>query len=163
ILGIPMFGIMVVLAALLVVGLLGVVWVALRHRVIFRMGMRNIPRRRAQTALIVTGLMLSTLIMAAALVVGDSIDKSMTTEVYDSSGHVDGIVVASSGFVPRADLVARERLAPDTLSVLERALADAPVDGVMPLLEARVAVLHGDEGLAEPDVVLVGLDPAQLP
>lgn len=161
--GIPMNGIMVALAAILLVALLGVAWVAARRPVIFKMGMRNIPRRRAQTTLIVTGLMLSTLIMAAALIVGDSISASMTTEVYDSVGQVDEVVIASPSVETWADLVALERLDASALPVVEQALAGAPVDGVMPLLEARVAVLHDSAGLAEPDVVLVGLDPERLP
>ena len=46
--------------------LLFVAFIAVRNPVMFKMGLRNIPRRKAQTALIVVGLMLSTLIMSAA-------------------------------------------------------------------------------------------------
>src|SRR5687768_13362004 len=93
--GIPMSGIMVVLLALLALCLLAVAWVAWRRPVIFKLGVRNIPRRRAQTTLIVVGLMLSTLIIAAALGTGDTIDHSATAATYDSFGHVDELVVSS--------------------------------------------------------------------
>ena len=54
--GIPMSGILSVLVALLAVCLLSVAWVAWRRPVIFKLGVRNIPRRKAQSILIVVGL-----------------------------------------------------------------------------------------------------------
>ena len=74
--GIPMSGIMIVLLALLAICLLSVAWVAWRRPVIFKLGVRNIPRRKAQTILIVVGLMLSTLIISAALGTGDTLHYS---------------------------------------------------------------------------------------
>ena len=71
-------------------------WVAWRRPVIFKLGIRNIPRRKAQTTLIVVGLMLSTLIISAALGTGDTLDHSMTADIYDNLGRVDELVVASS-------------------------------------------------------------------
>src|SRR5262245_13686615 len=44
----------------------------------FRMGLRNIPRRRAQSVLVVAGLTLSTLVVTAAFVTGDTINHSFT-------------------------------------------------------------------------------------
>ena len=55
---------------------LSVAWIAWRRPVIFKLGARNIPRRRTQTVLIVAGLMLSTLIIAAALGTGDTVITS---------------------------------------------------------------------------------------
>jgi len=65
--------------------------------VIFKLGVRNIPRRKAQTILIVVGLMLSTLIIAAAFGTGDTLNHSVSATVYRQLGPVDEIVVASSG------------------------------------------------------------------
>ena len=48
----------------------------------FKLGVRNIPRRRAQTTLIVLGLMLSTVIISAAFTTGDTVDRSVTCQVY---------------------------------------------------------------------------------
>src|SRR3954468_6921991 len=94
--GIPMSTIVLVLASLLVVSLLSVAWVYARRRVIFRLGARNIPRRKAQTALIIFGLMLSTLIVTAALGPGDTVDSSMTSEVYGQLGPIDQFVADRS-------------------------------------------------------------------
>src|SRR5688500_12400905 len=93
--GIPMTSIMIVLLVLLTVCLVAVVWVAWRRPVVFKLGVRNIPRRRAQTSLIVVGLMLSTLIIAAALGTGDTIDWSATAATYDQLGEVDELVLYS--------------------------------------------------------------------
>ena len=68
--GIPMSSIATVLVVLLALCLLTVAYIALRNPIVFKMGLRSIPRRPAQTVLIVIGLMLSTLIVASALGVG---------------------------------------------------------------------------------------------
>ena len=90
--GIPMNAIMVVLLVLLGISLATVAVAALRNRVMFLVGLRNIPRRRAQTTLIIIGLMLSTLIISAAFTTGDTVDYSISSTVYDVMGHVDEVV-----------------------------------------------------------------------
>src|SRR4030042_2915487 len=90
--GIPMNDIMAVLLVLLGISLSTVAFVAWRNRVMFLIGVRNIPRRVAQTVLILIGLLLSTTIISAAFTVGDTVDHSITKMVYDTSGHVDETV-----------------------------------------------------------------------
>lgn len=67
-----------VIIMLVAVGLILLVLtvLGLRNRVLVRLGLRNIPRRRAQTVLIVIGLMLSTLIIAAAFGTGDTMSTA---------------------------------------------------------------------------------------
>src|SRR5690242_9690073 len=93
--GLSMNVIMVVLLILLGICLATVAWVAIRRPVIFKLGVRNIPRRKAQTVLIVVGLMLSTLIIAAALGTGDTIDHSVTAATYKGLGMTDELLVYS--------------------------------------------------------------------
>ena len=90
--GIPMNTIMYVLLALLAISLGAVAYVALRNRIFFMMGLRNIPRRMAQTVLIVIGLMLSTLIISAAFATGDTLDHSISKQAFTLLGHVDETV-----------------------------------------------------------------------
>src|SRR4030042_2695656 len=90
--GIPMNNILVVLLVLLGISLATVLLAALRNRVMFLVGLRNIPRRRAQTTLIIIGLMLSTLIISAAFTTGDTVDYSIRNAVYDSLGHADEVI-----------------------------------------------------------------------
>src|SRR3990172_583383 len=95
--GIPMNTIMIVLLALLAVSLGSVAYVALRNRIFFMMGLRNIPRRTAQTVLIVLGLMLSTLIISAAFGTGDTVDYSISNQAYTLLGHSDVEIEAEGG------------------------------------------------------------------
>ena len=55
----------------------------------FRLGVRNLPRRKSQTVLVVGGLALSTMIITSALGIGDTIDYSSKVDVYDDLGAVD--------------------------------------------------------------------------
>ena len=49
------------------------------------------------------------------------------------------------------------------LATVDGALADDPnVDGVMPILDARVSVVNETKQQAEPDMILIGADPARF-
>jgi putative ABC transport system permease protein len=158
-----MTGVMITLLIVLSLCLLSVAWVALRRPVVFKMGVRNIPRRRAQSTLIIVGLMLSTLIIGAALGTGDTIDYSMKSEVFDTYGQIDQLVVASHDVAADATMAGGSSIDASALGIVERALSDeANVNGVMPVLETRMPAQHDAASLAEPDVTLVGLDPARL-
>lgn len=161
--GVPTLAIMVVLIGLLALCLLIVIWIAWRRTVIFKLGVRNIPRRRAETILIVIGLMLSTMIVSAALGTGDTLDYSFNSDIYDNLGHVDELVVASRNGEAKVDLTADTAFADSSFTTVETAvLGDANVDGLMPMLDTHAPVSNGATNLAEPDVVLTGLDPTRL-
>src|SRR5436309_7796498 len=110
--GISMDTIMRVTLGLLIAITVVVAALALRHRLLLRLALRNIPRRRAQTVLIVVGLMLGTLIITAAFGTGDTMSYSLRSSTAHNLGAVDEIVVAngaterSAVFVP-ASLVDR--------------------------------------------------------
>ncbi len=65
--GIPADTLMYILLGLLALIFLGVGLTAWRYPLPFRLGVRNLPRRKSQTLLIIVGLALSTLIIASAL------------------------------------------------------------------------------------------------
>jgi putative ABC transport system permease protein len=75
--GISMNTIMVVVLALAIIVLAIVGLFAWRNPIMLRLALRNIPRRRAQTVLIVLGLMLATLLITAAFGTGDTMTYSM--------------------------------------------------------------------------------------
>ena len=80
----------VILAAVL-----GVVAVlAARNLVFARLALRNVTRRRGRSALIVTGLMLATTIIAAALATGDTVSHAMRSSVLTALGSTDEMVSA---------------------------------------------------------------------
>ena len=161
--GIPMNSIMLVLLALLGLSLAVVGYVVLRNRVMFLIGLRNIPRRMAQTVLIVVGLMLSTLIISAAFTTGDTINHSITNQTFTQLGHVDEIVLlrSQSGGGGAAN---PNGSFPETLAEeFEAALVDDPnIDGVLPILFEVVPVINPGTGLSSPEANIVGLDPNKL-
>ncbi|MCC6792484.1 MAG: ABC transporter permease [Thermomicrobiales bacterium] len=165
--GLSMTAIMIALVIMLAICLLVVAWIALRRAVVFKLGVRNIPRRKAQTVLIVVGLMLSTLIIAAALGTGDTIDHSATAATYDSLGAADELVVASKDDDGEGNFVnAVDQLLPQ--SVTERIEAEFAgtdlIDGVLPVLIHRVPAIKlvdGQPSLSEPSTYLVGIDPVR--
>jgi putative ABC transport system permease protein len=78
------------MAAVLGAILLVLVAFAVFHRILLRMALRNIPRRRAQSALIVFGVMLATLIITASLAVGDTSNYSLQAIEVRQIGGIDG-------------------------------------------------------------------------
>src|SRR5512135_667556 len=106
--GLEMATIAGVLCAILILVILGLVLLAWRQPVFFKLGLRPIPRRRAQSALIVLGLMLATLIITAAFVTGDTLSNSIRTVAIEGMGEIDEVVqINSSGVVSRYFKMAR--------------------------------------------------------
>jgi putative ABC transport system permease protein len=157
--GTPVTSIMLVLLVIFGLCMLAAIWIAIRHRIVFRMGVRNIPRRPAQTILIVVGLMLSTLIIAAAFTTGDTLNNSIRSQVYDILGPVDQIVVLSTGedadaARPQSGVTFPESVAHDLAG---RMAGDPDVEGVIPVHSERVPVINPNTGDSEPALSLVGL------
>src|SRR5437763_14674253 len=87
--GISMDAVMVVVLAISVMVLLVVGLLAWRNPIILRLALRNIPRRRSQTVLIVLGLMLATLLITAAFGTGDTLTYSLRTSLTANLGGTD--------------------------------------------------------------------------
>ncbi len=92
--GIPMDTLVVVLAVLVAVALGALGALAVRNRVLFKLGVRNVRRRRGRTALIVVGLMLGTTIIAAALTTGDTMSHTIRSTATKALGETDEVVSA---------------------------------------------------------------------
>ncbi|HWO72121.1 MAG TPA: ABC transporter permease, partial [Dehalococcoidia bacterium] len=166
--GVSMDLIMWVLLALLAVAAASVAFVALRNRIMFKMGIRNIPRRRAQTILIVLGLMLSTVIISAAFTTGDTVDRSITSQVYTVLGSVDEVIHVGSdddgSFDDPNQGTARENSFPaDSVAPLVQMLeADPEVDAVIPAYQAVAVAVNPEARLSSPLFNVLGLDPAKM-
>src|SRR5712692_563295 len=123
--GIPPITLAGWMAAAVAVVLVGLLLFAAVNRVLLKMALRNIPRRRAQTVLILFGLMLATLIITASLSVGDTlsfslqaiqlrqiggIDEAFTR--HQALGYVQGASTADTEFfsdAQAADVVSRSK------------------------------------------------------
>jgi putative ABC transport system permease protein len=165
--GIPMNDIMAVLLVLLGISLSAIAFVAWRNRVMFLIGVRNIPRRVAQTVLIIIGLMLSTTIISAAFTVGDTVDHSITKMVYDTAGHVDETVQVGDALLgdsEDASAVVRLQAVPESLAAdLEQRLqGDSEISGFLPVIFEPVAVSNPETRQSAPLGILTGVDASRL-
>ncbi|MEX0800716.1 MAG: FtsX-like permease family protein [Dehalococcoidia bacterium] len=157
--GLSMTTIMYVLLALLGVSLAVVGYVILRARLMFFMGLRNVPRRPAQTIIIIVGLMLSTLIISAAFTTGDTVDYSITNQTYSLLGHADVIIQRDGEEGAPVELTST--IPQDVNDQLRAAIEDANdpnIDGFLPILFEAVPVVNPDSRQSEPTVTFTGLD-----
>ena len=156
--GIPLTSILVALLLALgvIFAILGVIgW---RQPLFVRMGLRNIVRRKAQTALIVIGLMLSTLIVSAAFATGDTVGYSITNATYDGFEEIDFLIAFDNEIVVAGD---ERYLTDEFLAALSAEFAGDPdIDGVSGTLAEVLPVLNPATRLAEAEASLVGVDPA---
>src|SRR5687768_9593353 len=137
--GIPMGSLAVALIVLLGLLMTPVIFTVLFKRVMFRIGIRNIPRRRAQTILIVFGLMLSTLNISSAFGFGDSLNYSIKKGVYDQFGPVDETLTIK-GVNPFTLTPFPETT---YAQIASRLAGNASIDGSIPSLTSQAAVYSG--------------------
>lgn len=95
--GVPLDLFSNVLLGITLVIVIGVFVLALANRIFFKIGVRNIPRRRVQMMLIIFALMLSTTLLSSALATGDVIASTVQSVAVDNLGSVDESVDARHG------------------------------------------------------------------
>ena len=153
------------------VGALILAVLAARDRTSFRMAIRNIPRRKTQSALIVAGLTLATILFSAAFTTGDTLTQSLRAQALENIGRVDVVVKAerpeSGGgipFGPGAGVAqapdARERYFDAKLEdeIRTRLADEGSVAGVAPLAKETVPVTSPKTDLSEPRVDVLGVE-----
>ena len=165
--GMPMETLLVVLAVMIAAagGILGLL--ALRHRVLLKLGVRNVGRRRARSALIVVGLMLGTTIIAAALVTGDTMNHTIRSTAVSAFGETDEVVSAKGAVEDIAGELGQasgtryfpQRTVEQVAGVLGRSdLADGVAGGI----RKDVAVQAPRQRQTEPSVSLFAPDPSRM-
>ena len=133
---------------------------ALRNRVAFKMAARNIPRRKAQSGLIVAGLMLATLLFSASFTTGDTLTESIRTQALDQIGETDVIVSKETPESGGQSGGSRPAYFDQEVTgeVRDRLSGDEDVAGVAPLISETVPVLSASSDLSEPAVDALGID-----
>lgn len=139
---------MIAAAGLFVLAYGAVAVFTFRHGHLGRLAMREAARRKGQTLLVVTGLMVGTAAITAALVAADSVDATSLGLGVRNWGFVDLTVTAGSGFFPQ-DVAARLAGSPTVAQV---------TDGVAPGIDLTASVSDLDTRQGGP-VRLVGFDP----
>ncbi|HEX6023459.1 MAG TPA: FtsX-like permease family protein [Solirubrobacter sp.] len=156
--GIPVDDLAIALAVVLGAVGAAVAVLALRHRILLRLSLRNLSRRRARAALIVVGLMLGTTIITSALVTGDTINRTIRASVIETYGATDELVSVRGAEGDRPEFFSASRF-----DAVDRALrATGLVDGVAPALVMPVAVQDMRSRQTEARVTLFAPDPARL-
>lgn len=159
--GLQMTTLAAILAVLFAICVLSVLGIWLSNRTMFKLGLRNVPRRGAQTTLVVLGLMLGTLIIAASFTTGDSITYSVTKGTYDQLKRVDLLLNFQGTNTDNG--VTSVYVKEDTVGTLQQAFPNDPniqqFNGfdfeTLPVLDTRT-------NLSKPDVTLAGSDSQQL-
>ena len=160
--GVPMDVIMVALLAIFLPVIAGIAIVAWRNRVMLKLGLRNISRRKSQTALIIVGIMISTLIMAAAFGTGDSITFSIRKNAIDALGTIDEIIVSAraddSDTIGSFNYFSQQRY-----EQLKIELADMEsIDGLAPGIGEFAPTVNTRTQLSEGQMQITGVDPGSL-
>jgi putative ABC transport system permease protein len=148
---------------------------AARDRTSFRMAVRSLSRRRAQTTLIVAGLTLATVLFSAAFTTGDTLTNSLRAQALEDIGRVDVVVRAEQpasertapfgpGVGGSAAPEPRERYFDGGLAgeIRDRLADDGNVAGVAPLAKETVPVTSPTTDLSEPQVDVLGMDDSSM-
>jgi putative ABC transport system permease protein len=164
--GIPAGPLAAALAILLVVALGVLTAMALKNVVFLKIGVRNIPRRRSRSALIVAGLMLGTAIISASLLTGDTMATAVRGSVTRSMGVTDELVTAGTTAnldTGDSSLTAAKPYFPQSAAVaaVDAAAKTLPVDAVAAAIIEPVAGQNPGTGSTDPKVTLFAPDPAR--
>lgn len=144
------------LLLLLLVVALVVLGLAYRHRLAFRIGVRNVARSPRRTVILVVGLLIGTTIISGSLVVGDTIDSLAVHYTLLAVGNVDEAIGNQSvsggySFFPYSVYG----------SVQSATSGDASISGVTPEIVTRVSILDRTSDTPQPLLYLIGVNANQ--
>ncbi len=153
--GIPTFWLAVVLLCILIVFAVIIGYYARSRPILVKLGIRNVPRRLAQSILITMGLMLSTTIIATSLGIGDTVTNSIRVDALTALGHTDEIISS-----PQAQLFGGVHLPDGAIEEIQQvAAADNRIDGVMPVFHASLPTIDPRTTRTEAQMRVTGYDP----
>ena len=140
------------LLILIVIALVTAV-LALRHRLAFRIAMRNVRRGKGRTALLIAGLLVGTTIISGSLVVGDTVSQLVVHYSYLGAGYVDESITGTSlsgGPLNYPYSVYTE--------VQGRVAGHSSIVGVTPEIIDGLAVYDRSTGIPETALNLIGVN-----
>ncbi len=155
--GLPTIRLMWIVVAIAGVAAAVIAFIFFKRPILVRMGLRNIPRRRAQTVLVTMGLTLATIIVTIAFSTGDSLAVSVRNLALDSLERIDHFITeeetdesseTGSG-IPNQVLL-------DLQTHFE---SDDRIDAIFGSRFDLVPIEHPEAGQIEPQFFLVGVDP----
>jgi putative ABC transport system permease protein len=163
--GIPVDVLMWLFVGVTALIVLGAIISAVRQPVLLRLSVRNIPRRIGRSLLIVLGLMLATTIISAAFGTGDTVAKTVRTEVLTSLGSTDEVISAQEegDIEVTGESIESTYFDEAAFDDIRAVVADDPnVDGVMPSIWEGTGVQSLTTRQTEPRVTIFAPDPAYM-
>lgn len=142
----------ILLLILLAVAVISMV-LALRHRLAFRVGMRNVRRSPARTILLVLGLLVATTIVSGSLVVGDTINQLDLHYTLLGAGYNDEIIanITPFGVYEPFPYAIYPQVAASTSG-------DSNIAGVAPEIVTTVQVYDRTSGVPQPNLNFIGVN-----
>ena len=152
--GIPANNLAIVMAILLIVVLGLVIFGSIRRFILFKMGTRNIPRRKGQSLLIIIGLMLSSIIIATSLGIGDTVRYSIRFVAVDSLGIVDEVIKG-----PGKQLFGDEYFDYSEFTYVENiSKENTNIDQLIPYIQTTLPSSNEKKDIAESKMYIRGID-----
>ena len=132
--------------------LIAIIIQMLRNRVISRLGLRNILRRKGYAVIVILGLMIGTGVISSSLVIGDTMENMIETEILKSYHKTDEII---SGTKPNGEA---DYFSFSVFNQIENGFSRSYIDGLSPAIRDFVSVLNLDTNLSEPRAPFFGVD-----
>jgi putative ABC transport system permease protein len=144
--------ILVLLLILLAVAIISAV-LAFRHRLAFRVGLRNVRRSPSRTILLVLGLLVATTIVSGSLVVGDTINQLDLHYTLLGAGYNDEVV---------ANITPFGAYEPFPYGIYTQVAAatvgDPNIAGMAPEIVTTVQVYDRTSGVPQPNLNFIGVN-----
>ncbi len=131
--------------------------------VIFKIGFRNIFRRKADTLLVILGSLIGTALIVGSMAMNDSFQKFLHNQIERSNGEIDEFI-----FIPSDNQTIVKEFIPngEIETLVKHLLQDSNVDGLLPLLSRNVTVGRPGETRAQNgksvQISLIGVKPEDL-
>ena len=157
--GLPTIRLMWIVVAIAAVAAVVIGFIFLKRPILVRIGLRNIPRRRAQTVLVTMGLTLATIIVTIAFSTGDSLAVSVRGLALDSLERIDHFITVEETDASVDEV--GDGIPDQVLLDLQSYFAgDERIDAIFGSRFDLVPIEHPEAGQVEPQFFLVGMDPA---
>ncbi|MCK5561159.1 MAG: hypothetical protein KAJ51_11215, partial [Thermoplasmata archaeon] len=148
-----MDGTLLILLIIVIIVTLIIATLAVTNRIIFKMAVRNFTRRKAQSVIVIAGLMIGTAIISASLVVQDTMTYAFEVDVYRSLGEIDEEIWGLNQY---GTVVYFNESIYDEIAF---SLSPVPeIEAVAPVISDLGSVFDLNTMLGEPRASLLGLD-----
>ncbi|HLN50753.1 MAG TPA: FtsX-like permease family protein, partial [Thermoplasmata archaeon] len=129
---------------------------AARHRLAFRIAMRNVRRGRARTALLIAGLLVGTTIISGSLVVGDSVQQLSLHYSYLALGYTDEAIHSKTPY----SLSTSFTFFPYAVFSQASALVSghSSIAGITPEIVSSGSAIDRNTGVPETSLNLIGVN-----